>query len=147
MRRLWHENMPHSSTFLNNCRVYAAGSMDETLPMFYDGSMQNIKEHTADFDVADFEPEANEHSCPPCAVGPSLHGDRVGERAAGHAGERAGDRAAGMLTIVATVKLLVASRAKLDAMPGPTKKAMLKIEQGDVLEAAPTIARKSGRRG
>ena len=57
MRRLWHENMPHSSTFLNNCRVYAAGSMDETLPMFYDGSMQNIKEHTADFDVADFEPK------------------------------------------------------------------------------------------
>lgn len=95
MRRLWHENMPHSSTFLNNCRVYAAGSMDETLPMFYDGSMQNIKEHTADFDVADFEPEANEHSCPPCAVGPSLHGDRVGERAAGHAGGRAVDRAAG----------------------------------------------------
>ena len=95
MRRLWHENMPHSSTFLNNCRVYAAGSMDETLPMFYDGSMQNIKEHTADFDVADFEPEANEHSCPPCAVGSSLHGDRVGERAAGHAGERAGNRAAG----------------------------------------------------
>ena len=95
MRRLWHENMPHSSTFLNNCRVYAAGSMDETLPMFYDGSMQNIKEHTADFDVADFEPEANEHSCPPCAVGPSLHGDRVGERAAGHAGGCAVDRAAG----------------------------------------------------
>lgn len=85
MRRLWHENMPHSSTFLNNCRVYAAGSMDETLPMFYDGSMQNIKEHTANFDVVDFEPEANEHSCPSCAVGPSLHGDRVGERAAGHA--------------------------------------------------------------
>ena len=95
MRRLWHENMPHSSTFLNNCRVYAAGSMDETLPMFYDGSMQNIKEHTADFDVADFEPEANEHSCPPCAVGSSLHGDRVGERAAGHAGGCAVDRAAG----------------------------------------------------
>lgn len=107
MRRLWHENMPHSSTFLNNCRVYAADSMDETLPMFYDGSMQNMKEHTADFDVADFEPEANEHSCPPCAVGPSLHGDRVGKRAASHAGgcavdraagqagERAGDRAAG----------------------------------------------------
>lgn len=95
LRRLWHENMPHSSTFLNNCRVYAAGSMDETLPMFYDGSMQNIKEHTADFDVADFEPEANEHSCPPCAVGPSLHGDQVGERAAGHAGDRAVDRAAG----------------------------------------------------
>ena len=95
MRRLWHENMPHSSTFLNNCRVYAAGSMDETLPMFYDGSMQNIKEHTADFDVADFEPEANEHSCPPCVVGPSLHGDRVGERAAGHAGGCAVDRAAG----------------------------------------------------
>lgn len=115
MRRLWHENMPHSSTFLNNCQVYAAGSMDETLPMFYDGSMQNIKEHTADFDVADFEPEANEHSCPPCAVGPSLHGDRVGER----------PRA--MLTIVATVKLLVASRAKLDAMLGPRKKAVLKI--------------------
>lgn len=85
MRRLWHENMPHSSTFLNNCRVYAAGSMDETLPMFYDGSMQNIKEHTADFDVADFEPEANEHSCPPCAVGPSLHGECAVDRAAGHA--------------------------------------------------------------
>ena len=95
MRRLWHENMPHSNTFLSNCRVYAAGSMDETLPMFYDGSMQNIKEHTADFDVADFEPEANEHSCPPCAVGPSLHGDRVGERAASHAGGRAVGRAAG----------------------------------------------------
>lgn len=95
MRRLWHENMPHSSTFLNNCRVYAAGSMDETLPMFYDDSMQNIKEHTAVFDVADFEPEANEHSCPPCAVGTSLHGDRVGERAAGHAGGCAVDRAAG----------------------------------------------------
>lgn len=95
MRRLWHENMPHSSTFLNNCRVYAAGSMDETLPMFYDGSMQNIKEHTADFDVADFEPEANEHSCPPCAVGSSLHGDRSGERAAGHADDRAVDRAVG----------------------------------------------------
>ena len=95
MRRLWHENMPHSSTFLNNCRVYAAGSMDETLPMFYDGSMQNTKEHTADFDVADLEPEANEHSCPPCAVGSSLHGDRVGERAAGHAGGCAVDRAAG----------------------------------------------------
>ena len=95
MRRLWHGNMPHSSTFLNNCRVYAAGSMDETLPMFYDGSMQNIKEHTADFDVADFEPEANEHSCPSCAVGPSLHGDWIGERAAGHADDRAGNRAAG----------------------------------------------------
>lgn len=95
MRRLWHENMPHSNTFLSNCRVYAAGSMDETLPMFYDGSMQNIKEHTADFDVADFEPEANEYSCPSCAVAPSLHGDRVGERAAGHAGGRAVDRAAG----------------------------------------------------
>lgn len=95
MRRLWHENMPHSSTFLNNCRVYAAGSMDETLPMFYDGSMKNIKEHTADFDVADFEPEANEHSCPPCAVGSSLHGDRVGERTADHAGGCAVDRAAG----------------------------------------------------
>lgn len=95
MRRLWHENMPHSSTFLNNCLVYAAGSMDETLPMFYDGSMQKIKEHTADFDVADFEPEANEHSCPSCAVGPSLHGDWIGERAAGHADDRAGNRAAG----------------------------------------------------
>ena len=95
VRRLWNANMQHSSTFLNNCRVYAAGGMDETLPMFYDGSMQNIKEHTADFDVADFEPEANEHSCPPCAVRPSLHGDRVGERAAGHAGDRAVDRAAG----------------------------------------------------
>lgn len=95
MRRLWHENMPHSSTLLNNCRVYAAGSMDETLPMFYDGSMQNIKEHTADFDVADFEPEANDHSCPPCAVGSSLHGDRVGEQAAGHAGGCAVDRVAG----------------------------------------------------
>ena len=95
MRRLWHENMPHSNTFLSNCRVYAAGGMDEMLPMFYDGSMQNIKEHTADFDVADFEPEANEYSCPSCAVGPSLHGDRVGERAAGHAGGRAVDRAAG----------------------------------------------------
>lgn len=69
--------------------------MDETLPMFYDGSMQNIKEHTANFDVVDFEPEANEHSCPSCAVGPSLHGDRVGERAAGHAGGCAVDRAAG----------------------------------------------------
>lgn len=33
-----------------------------------------------------------------------------------------------MLTIVATVKLLVASRAKLDAMLGPRKKAVLKIE-------------------
>ena len=95
MRRLWHENMPHSSTFLNNCRVYAADSMDETLPMFYDGSMQNIKEHTADFDVADFESEANEHSCLSCAVGPSLHGDRIGERVAGHADDRAVDRAAG----------------------------------------------------
>lgn len=94
MRRLWHENMPHSSTFLNNCRVYAAGSMDETLPMFYDGSMQNIKEHTADFDVADFEPEANEHSYPPCAVGPSLHGDRAGDRAAGHADDCGDSQAA-----------------------------------------------------
>ena len=94
MRRLWHENMPHSSTFLNNCRVYAAGSMDETLPMFYDGSMQNIKEHTADFDVVDSEPEANEHSCPPCVVGSSLHGDRVGEQAAGHAGDCGDSRVA-----------------------------------------------------
>ena len=125
MRRLWHENMPHSSTFLNNCRVYAAGSMDETLPMFYDGSMQNIKEHTVDFDVADFEPEANEHSCPPCAVGPSLHGDRVGERAMLAAAPSIELQA--MLTIVAPVKLLVASRAKLDAMLGPRKKAVLKI--------------------
>ena len=33
-----------------------------------------------------------------------------------------------MLTIVATVKLLVASRAKLDAMLGPRKKAVLEIE-------------------
>ncbi|WP_418617972.1 hypothetical protein [Slackia isoflavoniconvertens] len=33
-----------------------------------------------------------------------------------------------MLTIVATVKLLVASRVKLDAMLGPRKKAVLKIE-------------------
>ena len=49
-----------------------------------------------------------------------------------------------MLTIVATVKLLVASRAKLDAMLGPRKKAVLEIEQGDVLEAAPTIALKIG---
>ncbi|WP_418862766.1 hypothetical protein [Slackia isoflavoniconvertens] len=32
-----------------------------------------------------------------------------------------------MLTIVARVKLLVASRAKLDAMLGPRKKAVLKI--------------------
>ena len=92
---LWYANMPHSSTFLNNCRVYAAGSMDETLPMFYDGSMQNIKEHTADFDVADFERGANERSCPSCAVGPSLCGDRVGEQATGHAGDRASDRVAG----------------------------------------------------
>ena len=45
-----------------------------------------------------------------------------------------------MLTIVATVKLLVASRAKLDAMLGPRKKAVLEIEQGDVLEAVPTTA-------
>ncbi|WP_302854117.1 hypothetical protein [uncultured Slackia sp.] len=49
-----------------------------------------------------------------------------------------------MLTIVATAKLLVASRAKLDAMLGPRKKAVLEIEQGDVLEAAPTIALKIG---
>lgn len=33
-----------------------------------------------------------------------------------------------MLTIVARVKLLVASRAKLDAMLGPRKKAVLEIE-------------------
>ena len=33
-----------------------------------------------------------------------------------------------MLTIVARVKLLVASRTKLDAMLGPRKKAVLKIE-------------------
>ena len=33
-----------------------------------------------------------------------------------------------MLTIVVRVKLLVASRAKLDAMLGPRKKAVLKIE-------------------
>lgn len=33
-----------------------------------------------------------------------------------------------MLTIVATVKLLVASRVKLDAMLGPRKKAVLEIE-------------------
>lgn len=32
-----------------------------------------------------------------------------------------------MLTIVVRVKLLVALRAKLDAMLGPRKKAMLKI--------------------
>ena len=49
-----------------------------------------------------------------------------------------------MLTIVVRVKLLVASRAKLDAMLGPRKKAMLKIGWGDVLEAAPTIALKIG---
>lgn len=128
MRRLWHENMPHSSTFLNNCRVYAAGSMDETLPMFYDGSMQNIKEHTANFDVVDFEPEANEHSCPSCAVGPSLHGDRVGERPQAMLAAAPSIELQAMLAIVATVKLLVASRAKLDAMPGPRKKAVLKIE-------------------
>ena len=104
MRRLWHENMPHSSTFLNNCRVYAAGGMDETLPMFYDDSMQNIKEHTdnfdpanfgaADFDAAVFEPEASERSCPPCAVEPSLHGEWAGEQAAGHAGDRDSNQAA-----------------------------------------------------
>ena len=97
MRRLWHENMPHSSTFLNNCRVYAAGGMDEMLPMFYDDSMQNIKEHTDSFDTADcgtancgaavFEPEPSELSCPPCAVEPSLHGEWAGEQAAGHAGD------------------------------------------------------------
>ena len=84
---------------LNNCRVYAAGSMDETLPMFYDDSMQNIKEHTDNFDPADcgtancgaavFEPEASGRSCPPCAVEPSLHGEWAGEQAAGHAGDRA----------------------------------------------------------
>ena len=33
-----------------------------------------------------------------------------------------------MLTIAVTVKLLVASRAKLDAMLGPRKKAVLEIE-------------------
>ena len=33
-----------------------------------------------------------------------------------------------MLTIVAPVKLLVASRAKLDVMLGPRKKAVLEIE-------------------
>ena len=33
-----------------------------------------------------------------------------------------------MLTIVATVKLLVASRAKLDAMLEPRKKVVLEIE-------------------
>lgn len=33
-----------------------------------------------------------------------------------------------MLTIVATVKLLVASRAKLDVMLGLRRKAVLKIE-------------------
>ena len=129
MRRLWHENMPHSEhLFLNNCRVYAAGSMDETLPMFYDGSMQNIKEHTADFDVADFEPEANEHSRlralwgPRCMATGSVNGPRAMLAAAPSIEPQA------MLTIVATVKLLVASRAKLDAMLGPRKKAMLEIE-------------------
>lgn len=127
MRRLWHENMPHSNTFLSNCRVYAAGGMDEMLPMFYDGSMQNIKEHTADFDVADFEPEANEYSCPSCAVGPSLHGDRVGERPRAMLAAAPSIELQAMLTIVVRVKLLVASRAKLDAMLGPRKKAVLKI--------------------
>ena len=82
--------------------------MDETLPMFYDDSMQNIKEHTDNFDTANFgtadfgaadfgaavfEPEASERSCPPCAVEPSLHGEWAGEQAAGHAGDRDGDRA------------------------------------------------------
>ena len=33
-----------------------------------------------------------------------------------------------MLTIVAAVELLVVSRAKLDAMLGPRKKAVLEIE-------------------
>ena len=96
---LWHANMPHSSTFLNNCRVYAAGGMDETLPMFYDDSMQNIKEHTDNFDTADcgaavFEPEANERLCPPCAVEPSLRGEWAGGQAAGHAGDRDSNQAA-----------------------------------------------------
>ena len=39
-----------------------------------------------------------------------------------------------MLTIVATVKLLVASRAKLDAMLGPRKKAVLGPRKKAVLE-------------
>ena len=89
--------LSHSSPFLSNCRVYAAGGMDEMLPMFYDDSMQNIKEHTDSFDTADcgtancgaavFEPEPSELSCPPCAVEPSLHGEWAGEQAAGHAGD------------------------------------------------------------
>ena len=101
---LWHADMPHSGTFLNNCWVYAAGGMDETLPMFYDDSMQNIKEHTDNFDTTDcgtancgaavFEPEASGRSCPPCAVESSLHGEWAGEQAAGHAGDCDGNQAA-----------------------------------------------------
>lgn len=91
---------------MNNCWVYAAGGMDETLPMFYDDSMQNIKEHTDNFDTADcgtavFGPEASGHSCPPCAVEPSLRGEWAGGQAAGHAGDRdsnQADRCAGSQT-------------------------------------------------
>lgn len=96
--------LPHSSPFLSNCRVYAAGGMDEMLPMFYDGSMQNIKEHTdnfdtanfgtADFDAAVIEPEASERSCLPYAVEPSLHDEWAGEQAAGHAGDCDSNQAA-----------------------------------------------------
>ncbi len=88
--------------------------------MFYDGSMQNIKEHTADFDVADFEPEANEHSYPlrapwgpRCMATGSVNGPQAMLATAPSIESQA------MLTIVATVKLLVASRVKLDAMLGP----------------------------
>lgn len=74
--------LPHSSTFLNNCRVYAAGGMDEMLPMFYDGSMQNIKEHTDNFDTADCGLEMNERSYSSCAEESLSHERRVGNQAA-----------------------------------------------------------------
>ena len=80
--------MPHSSTFLNNCLVYAAGGMDETPSMPYDGCMKFIKEHTVHS-----EPEANRGEGASPVAGVLLHGDRVGNRAEKPTGDRAEKRA------------------------------------------------------
>ena len=85
---------------MQNCRVYAAGSMDETLPMFYDGSMQNIKEHTDNSDVADFGLETNEPSHSSRGTESLPHGDCADNRAENYGGDRAESRAEGRAQVL-----------------------------------------------
>ena len=85
---------------MQNCRVYATGGMDETLPMFYDGSMQNIKEHTDNSDVADFGLETNEPSHSSRGTESLPHGDCADNRAENYGGDRAESRAEGRAQVL-----------------------------------------------